>query len=165
MRHRIFALLDHPEELKPVLAALEADTRCHGQCTVILHRDRLTDDDVSFGETDSMRWLGRGVLFGAVSGGIAGLVLGPLGLVGLGPLASAALGTTAGSLYAGIIGALTGLSEPHHDLSELAEHLEQGGVLLSIDAPSLGARDDVEAVIESHGGRLSHTHRRSGSQG
>lgn len=155
MHHRIFALFPSVKELDPALAEIETDSRCHGQCSVIVHKDHLDEDDVSFGEVDQQRWLGRGVLFGAVAGGLAGLLMGPLGLVGVGPLAAAAFGAGAGGVYAGIIGVLTGASGPHHALSELAEHLESGGAVLTIDAPSLGAKEDIEKIVHAHGGKLA----------
>ncbi len=155
MHHRVFALLDDVKALDPVLAEIEGDERCHGQCSVIVHKDRLPEDEVGFAEIDERRWLGRGVLFGAVAGGLVGLAMGPLGLVGVGPLAAAAFGAGAGGVYAGIIGALTGASGPHHALEELAAHLEAGGVLLTIDTPSLGAKEDVERIVHAHGGRVA----------
>jgi len=81
--------------------------------------------------------------------------MGPLGLVGVGTVAAVAMGAGAGGLYAGIIGALTGASGPHHSLQALADHLESGGVVLTIDAPDQDAKEEIERVVHAHGGRLA----------
>ncbi|MES2661863.1 MAG: hypothetical protein V4629_01025, partial [Pseudomonadota bacterium] len=86
-----------------------------------------------------------GATLGAIAGAVAAagtiLALPGLGLVIAGPLAAGIAGAGAGGVSAGLIGALVGWSIPEDTLKEYETGLQDGGILVGVNAKSDEDRD------------------------
>lgn len=84
----------------------------------------------------------RGAAAGAAVGALAGLTLAFLPVAGVAAASAALLGGGAGGSLGLVIGTLVGVKEPHPVVSEFAEALDQGKILVAAD---LG--QDSEVIV------------------
>jgi hypothetical protein len=100
----------------------------------------------------------RMAALGAAVGVALGLAAGPLGLLAAGPLASVLFSTTAATMAGALSGVLAGASDADPTLHRLAERLEKGQVLLSVEPPSLDCAEQAERILHQHHARVVHRH-------
>ena len=157
MKHMLFALFEEAREAEAALQEVEADETCRGAYSVVMHEDRLRDGDVELVETGVRGGMALGALLGAAGGAmLGGLVAGPLGLIGGGPLFAALMGGTYGTLYGGLAGTLGGLGGPDEGLKQLADQLEAGKILVSVNIEGIDCEARIEAIFQRHGALESH---------
>jgi hypothetical protein len=103
----------------------------------------------------------EGVAAGAATGGLAGALIagltsvgvigtGGIGLLAVGPLVAALVGAGAGGAAGGLVGGLIGAGIPEHEAEFIERELEQGHVLLGVQADGDRA-DTVESIFEAEG--------------
>jgi len=97
------------------------------------------------------------VAAGTVAGFSAGFItIGVLGITGIGLLAVgpiAALAAAGGAAAGGLAGAADGLGIPHDKVDEYERRLEQGAVLVAVDAERI-KRDLTAELLDRHGAEL-----------
>lgn len=125
-----------------------------------LLRADVPRDDISLVSTRSAqgdeRYEDAGTVIGATLGGIGGAMVamaaltipGIGALIAAGPIAAGLVGAGAGAMAGGLIGSLTHLGVPEHEVHALAEQVERGGTLLLVHAD--GAEDRVTEVLSRH---------------
>ncbi len=161
MAHVLFALFDNPKEVAAAVAELEKAGTSRGQCSVIVHRgglESLPASELQLFETAAAAATARTMALGAVIGVALGLAAGPFGLFAAGPLASVLFTTTAGTVAGALTGVLAGASDADPTLHRLAEGLEKGQVLLSVEPPSLDCAERAERILHEHHARVVHRH-------
>ncbi len=157
MKHTLFVLFDDEKQASEAISALAREGIPEDGFSVIVHRDTLHPSDLHLEETDARGGLLNGLAAGATLGALAGvLVGGPLGLLGIGPTAAAVFGAGAGSLYGLFAGGLAGASCPDPVLRRLADAVERGQVLVTVDVEGALHADRAEEILEAHGGHVVH---------
>lgn len=90
-----------------------------------------------------------GAGLGAIAGGLAGigtLALSGAGLVAAGPLMAALVG--AGAAAGGLLGALSGMGIPEDEARLAVDKIQQGGILISVEAADGDQADVIEDAME-----------------
>ncbi|NVB37157.1 hypothetical protein G6O69_04895 [Pseudenhygromyxa sp. WMMC2535] len=127
-------------------AAVEAVSRETGleEINAVVHEEHLRDEDVQMTGTEAL----EGAIKGALLVGIAGALIGGLLMI---PRADLSVGwaewgflALAGTIFGVTAGAVAGASESREEIRAMAEHLEAGNVLVTMDADELPAATVVE---------------------
>lgn len=142
----IFGVFSDRERADAAVAAVEAEAGPQG-INAFVHEESLRDEDVQMRGTDAM----RGALMGAGMVGVLGAVVGCLLLI---PAADLSIGWTewfilmfAGSLFGITAGAVAGASEARAEIRAMARKLEQGNVLVTMEATEMPAATIVELLV------------------
>ncbi|MBY6036818.1 general stress protein [Fictibacillus nanhaiensis] len=106
-----------------------------------------------------------GMATGGILGGLGGLLLGAGALaipgigpiVAAGPLAAALGGAAVGAGAGGLVGALVGLGIPEKEAKEYQESVEQGDILVLVDANELDRHRLVNDTFRTY--RSTNAHR------
>jgi hypothetical protein len=131
MSQMIYGVFDTRAQADSAILAVQSETR--DDIHALVHEGRLRDEDVQVAATDAL----RGAILGAILvGGLAALIgalLVPSGTLSFGwsefffmAIAGTTLGVTAG--------AVAGASEPRQELMALAKRLQEGKVLVTMNA-------------------------------
>jgi hypothetical protein len=162
MRTTLFALFDDPRQVAGALADLEAGGTASEHCTIVAHRsalDALPSSELDDSETSAARTGARVAALGGLTGAVLGaLAVGPLGLIAAGPLAAVLFTSTAGTLVGAFAGLVAGATDADPALKQLAEGLEAGKVLLTVQAPTAAAAERAEAILREHHARVVRHH-------
>jgi hypothetical protein len=122
-------------------AALEVVSREAGPqgINAFIHEEHLRDEDVQMTGTEAL----KGALKGAALVGISGAIIGGLILL---PAAGLDVGWTewvflavAGTIFGVTAGAVAGASESREEIRAMAKRLEQGNVLVTMEASEMPA--------------------------
>lgn len=157
MSDTLFAVYEEPGSARRAVDELQNRGFLHNQIGILL--DEGTRQTL-FGDVEHTG-AGRGALKGGLAGGIIGavvasaIVLPGVGLVGgllATILASAGLGAAAG----GLVGALAHLGFGEEDARAVAERIESGHVLVSVDAPNAEHVAAARAAFELTGASEIH---------
>lgn len=143
MSHMIYGVFDTRAQADSAIDAVETETGCNG-LNALVHEGHLRDEDVQMGGTDAL----RGAVLGAV---VVGCVAALIGGVLLVPGANLSIGWTeflfmavAGTIMGVTAGAVAGASEPRKELLALARRLEEGKVLVTMEADEIPTATIVE---------------------
>lgn len=106
-----------------------------------------------------------GMATGGILGGLGGLLLGAGALaipgigpiVAAGPIAAALGGAAVGAGTGGIVGALVGLGFPEEEAKEYEESVEEGDILVLVDADDINRHRQVNDTFHTY--RSSNSHR------
>ncbi|MED1862246.1 general stress protein [Fictibacillus nanhaiensis] len=106
-----------------------------------------------------------GMATGGILGGLGGLLLGAGALaipgigpiVAAGPIAAALGGAAVGAGAGGIVGALVGLGIPENKAKEYEESVEEGDILVLVDAIDINRHRQVNDTFRTY--RSSNSHR------
>jgi uncharacterized membrane protein len=162
MSHVLFAVFDHPEAASKALEQLQELGADKEGFSFIVHRRALElrgSEEMPLSETAAASGLAKGAMFGALGGLIVGTVLaGPLGLIGAGPIAAAVFGTTTGTAIGSIAGLFAGVTEPDTALTELVKGIEDGKLVVSVEARKLTNQEQAETILKHHGAHVVHRH-------
>jgi hypothetical protein len=181
MQRTFYAVFDKAADAEAAIAELQRTDTERNHCTVsgyherlatgsgtklpphleysgaVLHRDHLEAGAELHGGESALR---RGVVFGALIGGILGaivaaLAMGPL-TGSVGAPASALLGGVLGAMFGALMGgvAMAGGADPK--LEKLAHRLHDQQVIVTVEAPGATAEEDAEMIVRRHGGRTEH---------
>jgi hypothetical protein len=104
----------------------------------------------------------EGAVTGVATGGVLGAVAAALvavgtvaapgvGLVAAGPVIAALAGAGAGGAAGGLVGGLIGLGIPEHEAELISHDVEQGAILLGVQAHD-DRSGEVERILEDTGG-------------
>lgn len=118
----------------------------------VIHEGELSHEDMPHaGEQSVRRGLAGAAIGGTLGAILGGIVVGPIGLIGAGGAAIALF--LAGSMYGGIAGAISGRDDDKPRVKKLAEKLEPGKVMVTVDVS--GAMDvaSIEAILRRNGGQ------------
>jgi osmotically-inducible protein OsmY len=100
---------------------------------------------------------GIGAVIGAVTAGIAAigttLVVPGLGLLVAGPIAAALAGAGAGGITGGLAGALIGAGIPEYQAKLYEAGMQEGGILIAVEAKSDEDADRIHGVFDDFGAR------------
>ena len=163
MKHVFYALFPDRETGHEALKDLAEAGVPPESYSVIVHKNpyELEDsENLSMSETDASEELVEGVAMGGLAGslGVALLAI-PLGLVGFGPLAAAiALGGWAGGVYGGLGAFLSALDVPDRTLAGLADRLERGELLMTVETQDSDLEAKIELIFERHGAVAREKH-------
>lgn len=113
-------------------------------------------------ETKTMEGAGIGGTIGgsvgAVTAAVAAVgttaVVPPLGIAVAGPLAAGLAGTGAGAAAGGLAGALVGAGMSEYRARRFQELLEDGRLIVGVEASTEAERTDVAEQLRRHGGAL-----------
>jgi hypothetical protein len=162
MLHTLYALFDHPLDAARAKAALERDGTATNRLSVIVHSGRLEGisvEELKLFETSALQGGVSGAALGGVLGAALGLaLLGPFGLIGGGAIAAMIFGTGASTVIGALTGVVAGSASADPSLDELAKGLENGNVLLTVDADSLTGAESASTVLKANHARVVHRH-------
>ncbi|MFI5298001.1 MAG: hypothetical protein ACHREM_07875 [Polyangiales bacterium] len=147
MKHIAYALFDRDSDLAIALDAVVEAGVSRQQCTIVAHRGDLHPEDIEHTESAAMSGLARGAILGGVMGAVAGELI-------LGDVASSLAIASATAVFGGFAGVLGGAGHPSPLLEQLTEEVNDGRVLLIVDARDLESLGRVEAVLRGQGGAL-----------
>jgi hypothetical protein len=152
-RH-VYALFERHEDAVAAYREVQ-DRGCRGeQCSVLLHEGSLDVDDLPMGETAAREGAAKGAILAGASGAVLlALIALPGGLLGVGPLAAALLGGGTGALYGGLLGALSGASDPDKTLRRIEQDVRSGKVLVGVETDDPALASTCGDVFVSHHGR------------
>lgn len=160
MSHVLFAVFDHTDAAAKALEQLQELGADKEGFSFIVHRRALGErgsEELPLSETAGASGVAKGAMLGALGGFIVGTLLaGPIGLIGAGPIAAAVFGTTTGTAVGGIAGLFAGVTEPDAALSELSKHIEEGKLVVSVEARKLSNQEQAEAILKHHGAHVVH---------
>jgi hypothetical protein len=139
----IYGVFNTRAQADSAIDAVESETGSAG-INALVHEGHLRDEDVQMGGTDAL----RGAILGAV---VVGCVAALIGGVLLVPGANLSIGWTeflfmaiAGTIMGVTAGAVAGASEPRKELLALAQRLEEGKVLVTMEADEIPTATVVE---------------------
>ena len=160
MSHVLFAVFDHPESAGKALQQLQELGADKDGFSFVVHRRALGErgsEELPLSETAAASAMTKGAVLGALSGLVVGTLLtGPIGLVGAGPLAGAIFGSATGTAIGGFTGLIAGSTEPDAALDELSKGIEEGKLLVSVEARTLTNQEQAEAILKHHGAHVVH---------
>lgn len=129
-----------------------------------LFPEKSTTTSKNFAEEENTK-MPEGASTGAGVGGLAGAGLGwlvgvgTLAIPGLGPFVAAGpimaalSGAAAGAAVGGLAGALIGLGMPEHEVKHYEDRLEEGNILLSVQARDPSEADRIRDIFERDGAK------------
>ncbi|NJK32871.1 MAG: hypothetical protein HC927_10940 [Deltaproteobacteria bacterium] len=153
MRH-VYALFD--SRTAATRAYEEVQQRgCGGEhCSVLMQRDLLDEEELTLSETAAREGAGKGaVIAGATCAVIAGLIALPGGLLGIGPLAATLFGGAWGATFGGLLGSISGASDPDKTLRKIEAEVNAGKVLLAVETDDPELERVCQEVFASQGGK------------
>ena len=166
-RRTVVGVFDGPNHAEQALNELKDAGFTPEQVSVVARDTRETRD---MAERTGMggEGAGTGAFLGGITGGVLGWLvgIGALAIPGIGPVVAAgALATTLGgaalgAVAGGLIGALTSLGVPEEDARGYEEHVRQGSILLTVDAPSTQQGDEAQSIFTRRGGGNVRAYRR-----
>jgi hypothetical protein len=163
MMGRVTAIFDSQAQAESAISDLRALGITDAQLSAV---SRHGDGTAAAADADdASEGAGKGLLAGAGVGALFGLAAALI--PGIGPFITAgwlatALGTTAGGMAAGAIvggttgavaGALARAGYSHEEAEYYGGAVEQGGVLVAVDAHGSVTDDQVRSVLAQRGGR------------
>jgi len=155
MKHEIHAYALFDDRNRAMAAYQEVQERgCReDQCAVVLHEGFLDEADLLLSETAVREGARKGaVVLGGAGAVIAGLAALGGGLFGIGPLAAAAFGAGTGAAYGGLLGAISGASDPDKVLRKIEKQVAAGKILLAVETEDMALRDACASIFAAHGG-------------
>lgn len=160
MSHVLFAVFDHPEAAAKALEQLQELGADKEGFSFIVHRRALGErgsEELPLSETAAASATAKGAVLGALGGLFVGTVLaGPIGLIGAGPIAAAFFATATGTAVGGLAGLFAGATEPDTALEELTKHVEEGKLVVSVEARKLTNQQQAETILKHHGAHVVH---------
>jgi hypothetical protein len=149
MSQMIYGVFDTRAQADSAIEAVEATSGSEG-VNALVHEEYLRDEDVQMGGTDAL----RGAVLGAVVVGCVAALVGGLLLI---PSANLSIGwsefvfmAVAGTIMGVTAGAVAGASEPRKEIVALAKRLEEGKVLVTMEADEIPTATVVE-LFSKHG--------------
>lgn len=136
MSQMIYGVFETRAQADSAIEAIESQTGNEG-INALVHEGHLRDEDVQMGGTDALRGAIAGALVvGCVAALIGGLLLVPnAGLsIGWSEFVFMAVG---GTIMGVTAGAVAGASEPRKEVAALARRLEEGKVLVTMEADEI----------------------------
>lgn len=152
MEHLVCALFDDEPHASDAVERLLQSGVSRSVIGAALHEGELVHEDMPHaGEQSVRRGLTGAAIGGTLGALLGGIVVGPIGLIGAGGAAIALF--LAGSMYGGIAGAISGRDDDKPEVKKLAEKLEPGKVMVTVDVSGAVDVDAVEAILAHSGGR------------
>lgn len=155
MSYTVVGTFESRDDTREVVQALTNERDV--PLAVVVHEGRLETLDLP----DSGTEVGRNMIIANVSGvAIGGLmgVVGSLNVPGLAldPLEGFVLGGIAGFFTAYITALMSGTRDAKVELRALEDHLERGGVIVSVDTASRGVAEEALRTLDRHGAEEAH---------
>ena len=151
MEHLVCALFDDERRASDAVEKLMHSGVERSVIGAVIHHGELSHEDMPHaGEQSVRRGLTGAAIGGTIGGLLGGLVIGPIGLIGAGGAAIALF--LAGSMYGGIAGAISGRDDDKPRVKKLAEKLEPGEVMVTVDVSGSVDVGAVEAILARNGG-------------
>lgn len=155
MPYTVVGTFDSEADTRRVVAALTTARR--DPLPVQVHSERLDTLDLP----DSGTEVGRNMWIANVSGAAIGGTMGAVGAVyvpgfALDPLEGFVLGGIVGFFTAYITALMSGTRDAKVELRELEDHLEAGGVIVSVETSARRAADETVALLDEHGAGVVH---------
>jgi hypothetical protein len=148
MSQMIYGVFNTRAQADSAIEAIATEAGGEG-INALVHEGHLRDEDVQMGGTDAL----RGAVMGALVVGCMGALIGGLLLI---PAANLSIGWTewlfmaiAGTIMGVTAGAVAGASEPRKELVALAQRLEEGKVLVTMDAAEIPTATVVELFAKN----------------
>lgn len=152
MEHLVCALFEDERRASDAVEKLLHSGVSRSVIGAVIHEGELVHEDVQHaGEQSVRRGFAGAAIGGTIGGLLGGIVLGPIALIGAGGAAIALF--LAGSMYGGIAGAISGRDDDKPVVKKLAEKLEPGKVMVTIDVSGGMDVPSVEAILARNGGR------------
>jgi uncharacterized membrane protein len=168
MKHVVFAVFGDKRNADVAIASLgDMDSSLREHISVIVHRDvanvAALDELVQHAErpdeTDATHGRILGASLGAATGAMLGaLFAGPLGLLGGGPIAGLVFGAATGTLHGALAGGLVGAGLPDHTLRHLADRIQAGDVLVTVQTPDRATEERVMTLLRAKGALVAEKH-------
>ncbi len=134
MKHVLYARFSREEDAIAAAEALGTHQATRG-CHVATHHAPLASSELGLTETSSRSWGTEGVVVGGALGALFGGVIFPaLGVPIAAPEIAAAATGFAGCVYGGWLSTIVGATTPDRRLEELARHMSDGEVLMTVEA-------------------------------
>ena len=123
--------------------------------SVVLHEGTVTHEDLGVAAGKSGRRMLQGAAIGTTIGAVlGGLIAGPAGVLTGGPLATMLVAGATGGLYGTLAGAISGRDGEQQALADVAQALEQGKILVTLELKgSAIAREQAAQILGRFGGR------------
>jgi hypothetical protein len=156
---------DEVKDAERAVQALERRGFGRAQITVLMPEDIRTRYaaesptlEVEKG-TKAAEGLGAGSAIGGAAGAFVGalaaagtsLIIPGLGLIVAGPIAGALAGAGAGGVTGGLLGALVGAGMPEYRAKYYEEKLQEGGIVVGVEARSEDEADAIEDELKDCG--------------
>lgn len=148
MSQMIYGVFNTRAQANSAIEAIAVEAGGEG-INALVHEGHLRDEDVQMGGTDALRGalLGGGVV-GVVGALIGGLLLIPAANLSIGWMEFVFMGV-AGTIMGITAGAVAGASEPRKELVAIARRLEEGKVLVTMDADEIPAATVVDLFTKN----------------
>lgn len=155
MPYTVVGTFDSEAETREAVAALTTARR--DPLPVQVHRERLDTLDLP----DSGTEVGRNMWIANISGVVIGGTMGAVGAVyvaglALDPLEGFVLGGITGFFTAYITALMSGTRDAKPALRELEDHLDAGGVIVSVETAKRRLADEAVALLDEHGAGVVH---------
>jgi hypothetical protein len=148
VKHVLYARFSREEDAVAALHELDALEETRGHYTVKTHHAPLTSDELGLTDTASRKWGTEGLLLGGAVGALMGGVLFPaIGIPIAAPAIAAAATGAAGCVYGGVLSTIVGATTPDRHLKAIAKHMQDGDVLLTIQAEGEACEEKAEQVL------------------
>jgi len=148
----IFALFDRPDDAARAAAQVEQLGTDSKHCTVVIHQDRVDQQQLPVEGTRAINAAVLGVLLGLVLGPIVGwLFAGPLQVIPAAPASAAIMGAIGGAIIGALGGGLMGASDPQKRAAQFSKRVAHGKTLVTVEAPSAELRERAEAICREYG--------------
>jgi hypothetical protein len=149
MSQMIYGVFDTRAQADSAIEAIASETG-HEGVNALVHEGHMRNEDVQWGGTDAL----RGAILGAVVVGCIGALVGGFLLI---PGANLSVGWSefvfmgvAGTIMGVTAGAVAGASEPRSELVALAQRLQEGKVLVTMEANEIPIATVIE-LFSKHG--------------
>lgn len=153
VRH-VYALFDDRDAATAAYAAIQQQGCQSDHCSVLMQHDLLDEGELAMSETAAKEGAKKGALVGGVATAVvAGLVAIPGGFLGFGPLVAAILGAGWGAAFGGLLGSISGASDPDKVLRTIEDAVKAGKVLVAVETDDPVLEQTYGDVLAAHGGQ------------
>jgi hypothetical protein len=149
MSEMIYGVFNNRAQAESAIEAIEGELGSTG-VNALVHEGHMRDEDVQMGGTDAL----KGALTGALVVGCIAALIGGILLI---PAANLSIGWSefvflaiGGTIMGITAGAVAGASEPRKELIAMAQRLDEGKVLVTMETDELPSATVIE-LFTNHG--------------